>query len=274
MAEFIIMFREVLEAALIIGILYTYLNQSDQKEYFKYLWQGVNSAIIASIIFSFIFQIFASGFEGNSAKIFEGITMLCAAAVLATMIIWMAKNVNIRKQLEDEASQAIASKNAKWGIFALSFIAVFREGVEIILFMYSVMIQTDGISIISASLGSLLGLAVGYLIFVKGKSMPLKTFFNVTSVLLIFVCAGMAAYGVHELESGGLIPDYGRIWDINPVKNSDGSYPLFHDKGFVGSLFKGFFGYNGNPSLVEFIAYLGTLFTMFFLWSGIKKKSA
>ena len=59
----------------------------------------------------------------------------------------------------------------------------------------------------------------------------------------------MLAYGIHELESAGIITDHGRIWDINPELNADGSYPALHDKGLVGSLLKGVFGYNGNPCM-------------------------
>jgi len=274
MAEFLIMFREVLEASLIIGILYTFLVQSQKPQLTNQLWNGVGLAIIASIIFSFLFQIFAGGFEGNASKIFEGFVMIAASLVLGTMIIWMAKNINIKAQLEKEAEDAMSSSNAGFGIFSLAFIAVFREGVEIILFMYSVMLTSNGISIISSTLGSLIGLFIGYLIFVKGKNVPIKQFFNFTSIFLIFVCAGMMAYGVHELESGGLITDYGRLWDINPPKNLDGSYPLFHDKGMIGSLFKGFFGYNGNPSLIEFIAWLTTLITMGYSWKKITSKNS
>jgi|TARA_B110000467_G_scaffold45723_1_gene41845 high-affinity iron transporter len=274
MAELLIMFREVLEASLIIGILYTFLIQSKQPHLIRQLWKGVGFALIASIIFSFIFQIFAGGFQGNASKLFEGAVMIMASLVLGTMIVWMAKNVNIKAQLEKEATEAMNSSNAGFGIFSLAFIAVFREGVEIILFMYSIMLTSDGISIISSTIGSLIGLFIGYLIFVKGKKVPLKQFFNFTSIFLIFVCAGMMAYGIHELESGGLIHDYGRFWDINPAKNLDGSYPLFHDKGMVGSLFKGFFGYNGNPSLIEFIAWLMTLVTMGYSWKKITSKNS
>ena len=59
------------------------------------MWQGVTAAIVASIIGSFIFQIFADGFEGRAGKLFEGIIMILAAAILGSMIVWMAKNRNI-----------------------------------------------------------------------------------------------------------------------------------------------------------------------------------
>ena len=128
-----------------------------------------------------------------------------------------------------------------------------------------------------------------------------------TSVFLIFVAAGMLTYGVHELESGGVIPYIGgetqieddniiatrvngdtksfsidkekkakkwasRIWDINPKKNLDGSYPMLHDKGSIGGLFKGFFGYNGDPSLIEFITWLISMIGLNVLYQKIGRK--
>tara|TARA_A100001011_G_C14319169_1_gene849610 strand:- start:4418 stop:5341 length:924 start_codon:yes stop_codon:yes gene_type:complete len=305
MAELIIMFREVLEASLIIGILYTYLKKSGNNSSIKMLWGGVFSAIFVSIIASIIFQMIAGGFEGNASKIFEGIIMIIASIVLTTMIIWMAQNKNISEDLKNQAKESLSS-GFKYGIFTLAFVAVFREGVEIILFLYAIGIK-DGISVFPSVIGSLLGLFAGYIIFVQGVKIPLKQFFNVTSVFLIFVAAGMLTYGVHELESGGVIPYIGgetqieddnivatrvngdtksfsidkekkakkwasRIWDINPKKNLDGSYPMLHDKGSIGGLFKGFFGYNGDPSLIEFITWLISMIGLNVLYQKIGRK--
>ena len=123
MAELIIMFREVLEASLIIGILYTYLKKSGNNSSIKMLWGGVSSAIIISIIASFIFQMIAGGFEGNASKIFEGIVMIVASVVLTTMIIWMAQNKNISEDLKNQAKESLTS-GFKYGIFTLAFVAV------------------------------------------------------------------------------------------------------------------------------------------------------
>ena len=262
MTELIIIFREVLEASLIIGIIYTYLKKSKNDSSIVMLWSGVVCAIIASILVSFIFQNIAGGFHGDSSKIFEGVVMIIASIVLTTMIIWMAQNKNISEELESKAKQSISS-GFIYGIFVLSFVAVFREGVEIILFLYAIAVK-DGISVFPSIIGAILGLFSGYAIFVQGIKIPLKKFFNITSVFLIFVAAGMMTYGIHELESGGIIPYFGgqievkensitalringqskefhinqnkkakkwasRIWDINPPKNDDGTYPIFHD---------------------------------------------
>ena len=307
MAELIMMFREVLEASLIIGILYTYLKKSKNESSLKMLWAGVVSAIILSLISSVVFQTIAGGFEGNSSKIFEGIVMIIASIVLTTMIIWMAQNKNISEDLKNKAKESLSS-GFKYGIFTLAFVAVFREGVEIILFLYAIGIK-DGISIFPSIIGTILGLLAGYAIFVQGIKIPLKSFFNTTSVFLVFVAAGMLTYGVHELESGGVIPYIGgtakventsiiatrmngdtkvfsldnskkaqkwasRIWDINPPKNNDGSYPILHDKGAVGGLFKGFFGYNGDPSLIEFITWLLSIVGLNYLYQKLGKRKS
>ena len=270
MAELIIVFREVLEASLIVGILYTYLNQTNQKKSIPILWQGVIAALVASILGSFLFQKLAGGFQGQAEKLFEGFVMIIAAVILGSMIVWMAKNKNIDEDLKDKADQALSSSKVNYGIFALAFISVFREGIETILFLYGVMMKEGSLSISLSLLGAFIGVGIGVLIFVQGRKVPLKTFFNVSSVLLIFVAAGMLAYGVHELESAGLIPNYGRIWDINPVKLSDGSYPLFHDKGHIGSFFKGLFGYNGDPSMIELISWFLTVTGLTVMWNKYK----
>ena len=314
MAELIIVFREVLEASLIIGILYTYLKKSDNEDSINMLWGGVGIAVVVSVIVSILFQKIIGGFKGDSSKIFEGIVMIIASIVLTTMIIWMAQNKNISEDLKNKAKESLTS-GLKYGIFTLAFIAVFREGVEIILFLYAIGIQ-DNLSIFPSIIGAILGLLAGYAIFIQGVKIPLKKFFNVTSLFLIFVAAGMLTYGVHELESGGIIPyftgntkivegdtiiarrmngDYktfhigktnleyavvtkkakkwaSRIWDINPSKNDDGSYPALHDKGTIGGLLKGFFGYNGDPSLVEFIVWLLSIIGLNYLYQKIGRK--
>ena len=136
MAELIIVFREVLEASLIVGILYTFLKQTNQEQSISKLWQGVSIALVASVIGSFIFQKFAGGFQGQAEKLFEGFIMIIAAVVLGTVIVWMAKNKNIAEDLKGKAKEALASNKVGRGIFLLAFISVFREGIETILFPF------------------------------------------------------------------------------------------------------------------------------------------
>ena len=107
MAELIIVFREVLEASLIVGILFTYLNKTGQQTAIIKLWQGVIVALAASLLGSLLFQRLAGGFQGQAEKLFEGFVMIIAACVLGTMIIWMAKNRNIAEELEGKVADAL-----------------------------------------------------------------------------------------------------------------------------------------------------------------------
>ena len=271
MAELLVVFRETLEAVLIIGILLTYLKKTNQSSLIPRIWQGVGFAIILSILLSILIQYIAGGFSGQSEKIFEGVIMILAACVLGSMIIWMARNTNIAKELEGQAQSAIQKgEGVALGIFLVAFIAVFREGIETVLFLYGIMLNQGGLSFVSSIAGAVIACSLGYLIFIQGQKVPLKTFFNVSSILLIFVAAGMMAYGTHELESAGLIADTGRMWDVNPQKLSDGTYPVLHDKGSIGSIFKGLFGWNGDPSYLEVGVWLATLTGLTALWRKVR----
>ena len=260
MSEFLIMFREVLEGVLVVGILYTFIVKTGREHLKKSIVNGVIASFIATGIFAVIFQIAYGGFEGKQAALFEGTTMLIAAFLLSTMIIWMGRN-----------------KNVSLGLFALTFFAIFREGVEVVLFMYAIVIQSNGLSIGGSVLGSVVALMIGYAIFVQGKRVPLKQFFNFTSILLIFVCAGLVAYGVHEFEEAFYTKNEMKqmeIWNVNDkgpvfgfnIDNNGISKPLLSDKGAIGQLFKGFFGYNGNPTSTELVSWLLTLILVSFLW--------
>ena len=256
MSEFLIMFREVLEGVLVVGILYTFIVKTGRDHLKRSIINGIIASFIATGIFAVVFQILYGGFEGKQAALFEGTTMLIAAFLLSTMIIWMGRNKNVAASLEKEASDIIEKdKNVSLGLFALTFFAIFREGVEVVLFMYAILIQSSGLSI----------------------SVPLKQFFNVTSILLIFVCAGLVAYGVHEFEEAFYTKDEMKqmeIWNVNDkgpifgfnIDNNGTPKPLLSDKGAIGQLFKGFFGYNGNPTSTELLSWLLTLTLVSYFW--------
>ncbi len=146
-----------------------------------------------------------------------------------------------------------------------SFIITFREATVIFLGASS-FVSADN-NLLGALLGIVVAILVGSLVFFGSMKVNLKIFFNATSILLIFFAAGLVAHGVHELQEAQLIPTaVEHVWDINPPANGDNSYPLLHEKGCIGSLFKGLFGYNGNPSLVEVLSYAAYLALAIMLW--------
>lgn len=269
-SSFIITFRETLEAALIVGIILAYLIKTNREKYNNIVYLGVISAIVASIIGAFLFNTLAGGFEGKAEEIFEGISMLFAAFLITFMILWMMKQKHIVIDLQKKVNKEITEQH-KAGLFLLVFISVLREGIETVIFLGAAsFVSTTENNLSGALLGIIAATLLGYAIFVWSKKIDIKAFFNVTSVVLILFAAGLVAHGVHEFEEAGIIPSVvEHVWDINPPQNPDGSYPLLHENGTIGSVLKGLLGYNGNPSLMEILSYTAYLILIIFLWRHI-----
>ena len=278
LSSFLITSRETLEAALVIGIVLAYLSKTDNQQYKKTVYYGIVFGIILSVLAAVSFTLFAGGFEGKNEAIFEGSTMLFAAILLTTMILWMMQQKHISKEIENKVAKHVTKANFNqtyaYGLFALIVFAVLREGVETVIF-FGAINYTSGISFIGATLGVITALAIGYLFFVGTKKVNLKKFFNITSILLILIAAGLVAHGVHEFQEAAVVPYVVKeVWDINPAITTAGVYPLMHEKGLIGSFMKGLFGYNGNPSLLEVLFYTGYLAVIFLIYRRIESGSS
>ncbi len=256
--SFIITFREALEAALIIGIIAAYIGKLGRKDLNRYLAAGIIAAVIASVGVAVIFKAVYGGLDGTAEKLFGGAAALIAAAVLTYMIFWMAESSKkIKGELQEKVDLSI-SKGEMMGIAGLSFIAVFREGVETVLFLGTLAISSPVDTLAGFALGVLAVVLLSVFMFRGIYSLDMSKFFKYTSILLILFSAGMVAMGVHELNEAGVIPPVvEHIWDINPPMNPDGSYPLFHENGAAGGILKSLIGYDASPSLTQVLAYLG-----------------
>ncbi len=270
-SSFIIAIRETLEAALIVGIILSYLVKTKQTKHNNIIYIGVVSGIIISIIGALLFTHIAGGFTGRTEKIFEVITMLIGASLLTTMILWMMKQKHVSSELEHKVATELSEAH-KFGLFSLVFIAVLREGIEMVIFLGATSFISTNNTLIGALAGIITAIFIGYAIFVSSIKINIKMFFNITSILLILFAAGLVAHVVHEFQETKIIPTIvEHIWDINPPINPDGSYTILHEKGYIGSILKSLFGYNGDPSLIEVLSYLVYLVLVFVLWRNIEK---
>lgn len=248
-ASALITLREGLEAALIVGVVLAYLGKIGRPDRRGAVWGGVAAALAASIVLAVALQALGAQFEGRAEQIFEGTTMFLAVLVLTYMIFWMrGQGHRLRGRLEGEVGAAVSGGQG-WALAGLAFFAVFREGVETALFLSAAGMAAEGARILW---GGLLGLAaaviLGWLIFNTTANIPLRRFFDVTSLLLLLFAAGLLAHGVHEFQEAGLLPTWlAPVWDINPV---------LPESSLVGSFMKALFGYNGDPSLLEVTSYL------------------
>lgn len=251
-ASFLIMLREGLEAALIIGIILAYLAKTGHRSRSGSVWTGTLAAVLMSVLAGGLIFMTAGSIEGRAEELFEGIAMLTAAAVLTYMIFWMRRQaINIRAHLQAQVNTALESRSVL-ALGLLAFVAVGREGIETALFMFA---AAQAASPYATTVGGLLGLGaaavLGYLLYRGTYRMNLRAFFNVTSILLLLFAAGLLAHGIHEFHEAAVIPAViEHVWDINPVLNEAST---------LGSFLKALFGYNGDPSLIEVLAWVGYL---------------
>lgn len=241
--------REGLEAALIIGIVLGALKKFDRNDLKSLVWLGAASAAAVSLLVAIVFQLLDIAFEGAGEAIFEGITMLLAAGILTWMIFWMARNGrHLSANIEAEVRQA-TGQQSKRAVFLVAFFAVVREGIELALFLTATSLASGGLTTLIGAVIGLAGSAVlAWLLFSSLVKLNLRRFFLITNILLIIFAAGLVAHGVHELNEVMIIPSIiEHVWDINW---------LLDENSFVGEMMKVLFGYNGNPSLTEVLAYI------------------
>jgi len=261
----LIALREGLEAAIIVGIILAYLARTNNRSQFGSVWLGVGGAVALSVVAGAAIFVAVGEFSGKAEEIFEGLAMLTAVVVLSYMVIWMKRqSVNIRANLQAQVDAAVHGGSAM-ALALLSFVAVGREGIETVLFMFAaVRTSTPLESTIGASLGLIIAVVLGYAIYRGSNLINLRHFFNVTGVLLILFAAGLLAHGIHELEEAGIVPlIIEHVWDFNSVLN---------EMEGIGSFLKALFGYNGNPSLVEIIAYVAYLTSALWYFLALQRE--
>ena len=257
LASFLLSLREGIEAALIMGIVLGALRRLNRSEMEPAVWYGAISAIVVSLLTGVVLTAFGLSLEGAAEQIFEGIAMLLAAAVLTWMIFWMNRQArSIKGELEAGVNRATSTGGTR-ALFGLAFLAVVREGIELALFLTAATFASD---VQSTLLGTLLGLGaavlLGWGLLASTRRLNLRSFFQVTGVLLILFAAGLVAHGVHEFNEVGWIPSVvEHVWDTNPIIDENST---------LGLMLKALFGYNGNPSLTEVMAYLAYYVAIFF----------
>jgi len=199
---FIVTLREGVEAALIVGITLAYLSKINRPE----LRKSVYAALISAFVGSLGVAALLSRTRWNQ-DIFEGWVMLAAAFFVVTMIIFMMKTGRkLKGEIEGKVG-LLAGKNASFGLFAFVFLMVLREGVETVLILSAVSLNsTELLSFMGTFLGVVAAVVFGVM-FVKGSvRINLQKFFRVTTVILFFVAAQLVISGLHELSENGVLP--------------------------------------------------------------------
>ena len=264
--------REAVEAALIIGVLITWLVRSDRGSLSSWIWYGVGAGIAASLVVAALFAWVWGGLESfeEHEAMFEGVLEIFAALLLTLVIVHFIRHPSAR-ELENWADEAFKQKHGM-GLFLISFLSVWREGSETVVFIGAGTEGTD--AIVGVFFGIAVATVLAYGFFSRGMEADISKLFKITNVLLILFAAGLVAHGFHELQEAGVAPVVvEEVWNVNPEVDSETSYPLLHEKGAIGGIFKALFGWNGNPSLLEVLAWCTYTGGMFYLLSRRSEKS-
>lgn len=229
---------------MITAIILAYVKRTKQNLLSRYVWYGVYLAIAASFVGGASIWFVYGNLSGATKALFEGGAALFAVLVLSSMIYWMAtKGRELQVEVEKRV-EAIVTRGASLALISFSFVVVFREGFETVLFLTPFLLKDAVGTLTGAFLGIGASTVLAYAIFVVGMKINIRKFFYFTSILLVLLAGGLAGYGVHELaeysdEVGGNLGWLGEpayILDI-PAEN-----PLHH-KGVIGSVLAVMFGY-------------------------------
>ncbi|MFK7642641.1 iron uptake transporter permease EfeU [Neisseria oralis] len=248
---FLIMLREGIEAALIVGIVAGFLKQSGHSRLMPKVWLGVALAALMCLGIGYGIHSATGEIPQKEQEFVVGVIGLVAVAILTYMILWMKKAArSMKQQLQDSVQTALNRGNGQgWALVGMAFLAVAREGLESVFFLLAVFQQSPTWSMpVGAVLGLLAAVVIGALIYQGGMRLNLAKFFRWTGVFLIVVAAGLVAGSLRALHEAG-------VWNHLQEVVFDSSKYL-HEDSPLGVLLGGFFGYTDHPTQGEVLAWL------------------
>src|SRR5258707_3279759 len=219
----VVTLRERVEAALIVGITLLYLAKRGRADLRKTVYWALAVGLVASIAGAV-----ALSYLPINQDAIEGWVMLVAAVFVVSMVIFMMRTARKLKGEIESKVGSFASAGSRWGLFAFIFLMVFREGLETVVILSGVTLNSTELM---SFLGTLLGVALAVVfgvMFVKGSvRIDLRKFFRVTTVILFFVAAQLVLSGLHELSESGVLPSSKREMALlGPIARNDYFFPL------------------------------------------------
>jgi high-affinity iron transporter len=257
--------REGVEAALIVSIILAYLARTGNRRHFSRIWLGTAAATLVSLAAGTAIYLTTRTLPDGTEQLFEGGTMLIAAAIVTWMLFWMRRQAaSVKGELQARLDRAL-TEGSLWGLAALAFMAVIREGIETSIFLVG---QADSAASGAPSIfaGALVGLAIAILLgygFYRGtRRINLASFFRWTGIALVFIAAGLLGHAVHEFVEAGVITiGTGPAYDISAV--------LPHDEAggnLIGQFLAALLGYSSKPEVVSLITHLTYLVAVLALY--------
>jgi high-affinity iron transporter len=262
--------REGLEAALVVSILVASLVRTDRRSALPKVWLGVGIAVAVSVGVTLALALAQQQLTFEAQETFGGALSIVAVGFVTWMIFWMRRAArSISAELRGRLEGALEMGSA--AVVVMAALAVGREGLETALFFFTAA-QAAG-ETTEPLIGFLVGIAVAivlaYLIYRGAVTLNLGRFFTVTGVLLIFVAAGILAYGVHDLQEAGIVPGLQTLaFDVSTAVPPDSWY---------GTLLKGIFNFSPQTTIAEaivWVVYVAVVLPLFLRPQRTRARSA
>ncbi|MDE1173992.1 MAG: FTR1 family protein [Parvibaculaceae bacterium] len=256
LVPFLIMLREGIEAALIVGIVATYLRQTGRASLMPAVWVGVVLAAALSLFVGAGLQFASAEFPQKMQELFEALVGFVAVGVLTSMVFWMRKvSHSIKGELQASIDEALAHSSGQGqglALVGIVFFAVAREGLESVFFLLAIFQQSESaLGPLGALLGVLAAVAVGFAIYVGGVRLNLRWFFRWTGIFILAVAAGVLSGALRALHEAGF---WNHLQTI--AFNLSGVLPVDSP---LGTVFAGVFGYQDAPAIGELAIYVAYL---------------
>ena len=251
----IVVFREILEISLILGILSAATKEIPGRA--KWILGGLSLGAIASIILALFTDNISNSLNGQGQEFFNGLVLLSAAFMISWTVIWMQRHAkSISSELKRLSNSIREGKKPLYILLIVVFLSTMREGMEVVLFTYSYYISGAAISDIISGLliGTLFGCAAGLALYLGIIKAFGKYFFIVTTWLLVFLASGISAQGIGFWINAGIVPAL-----ANPAIDLSN---ILSDQSFFGKFLHIFFGYIDQPAGAQLIIYFVNIFVL------------
>ena len=264
----LIVFREVLEAALVVSIVLAATKGVLNRGW--WVSGGLLGGVIGAALIAIFADVISSWASGMGQEVFNASVMFIAVVMLAWHSIWMGKHSRDMAQQISAVGKAVASGSRPLtGLAIVVGVAVLREGSEAVLFLYGIAAGDPGQTpqmIIGGLLGIIGGIGLGAAMYAGLLQIPLKRLFAVTNALIILLAAGMASQGVGYLVSAGILPSWGdTVWDTSW---------LLKESSVVGKMLHTLIGYTARPAGIQIAVYLATLVVIMLLARAVGRPQA
>ena len=245
LATFVIGLREGLEAALIVGIIATFLRQRGRADLLARVWAGVGVAVVLCLAAAVGLQVLNAKLPAQQQEGLETLIGFVAVGMVSYMLIWMQTHARgLKRKLENATAEALVSGSA-WALIGMAFAAVMREGIETAVFLLATFQASEDavLASVGALLGILVSVALGVALYKGSVRINLTQFFGVTSAVLVLVAAGLVMTSLHTAHNAGWLT-------VGQQPVADLSW-LVQPGSIQAALLTGMLGLTAHPTQIE-----------------------